>query len=109
MVDLCFGIFFIGIGIYFIYTALRLQRTKDIKLIKNGMINIDKIKDKEAYIKFNFKFYIMVGGVIVIEGLFNILSIYFTAIENISDIVNILLMIIIFVYFYKCIFKAPKF
>lgn len=109
MFNLCSGIFFLGIGVYFIYTALRLQRTKDINLIKNGMVNIDKIKDKDAYIKFNFRFYIIVGGVIVLEGLLKTLRIYFPIMKNISDIVNVFLMIIIFVYFYKFIFKAPKF
>lgn len=59
MFKLVFGIFFIVVGLYFIYLGLKLQRTKDLRLIKNKMVNIDKIKDKDGYIRFNFKLHIV--------------------------------------------------
>ena len=52
MVDFVLGIFLIVIGAFFIYLALKLQITRDIRLIKNNMVNIDKIKDKDKLIIF---------------------------------------------------------
>ena len=60
MFKIVFGIFFIVLGLYFIYLGLKLQRTKDLGLIKNKMVNIDKIKDKDGYIRFNFKLHIYI-------------------------------------------------
>lgn len=109
MVDFVLGIFLIVIGAFFIHSALKLQRTRDIRLIKNNMVNIEKIKDKDSYINFNFKINITVGFIVIIQGLICILSIYFSIIESISWITNIIAMLTIFVYVYKLIFKAPKF
>ena len=109
MVDFVLGIFLIVIGAFFIYLALKLQRTRDIRLIKNNMVNIDKIKDKDSYINFNFKINITAGFVVIIQGLVCILSMYFSIIESISWIINIIAVLTIFVYVYKLAFKAPKF
>lgn len=46
MVDFVLWIVLIVIGTFFIYSALKLQKTRDIRLIKNNRVNIDKIKDK---------------------------------------------------------------
>lgn len=109
MVDFVLGIFIIVIGAFFIHSALKLKRTRDIRLIKNNMVNIDKIKDKDSYINFNFKINITVGFIVIIQGLIYILSIYFSIIESISWITNIIAILSIFVYVYKLILKAPKF
>lgn len=108
MVKFVFGIFFIVLGGVFIYSALKLQRTQDIGLIKNMMVNIDKIKDKDSYLKFNFKINIIVGCMSIIQGLIT-LATYFSIIDNISWITNMILMLTMFIYIYLLIFKAPKF
>ncbi|MCR1824343.1 hypothetical protein [Terrisporobacter muris] len=109
MVDFVLGIFLIVIGAFFIYSGLKLQRTRDIRLIKNNMVNTDKIKDKDSYINFNFKINITAGFIVIIQGLVCILSMYFSIIESISWIINIIAVLTIFVYVYKLVFKAPKF
>ena len=109
MFKLVFGIFFIVLGLYFIYLGLKLQRTKDLGLIKNKMVNIDKIKDKDGYIRFNFKLHIVIGTIYTIQGILCILSRYFISVDNLYSFMNIFVIITIFIYTYKVIFKAPKF
>lgn len=109
MFKLVFGMFFIVVGVYFIYLALKLQRTKDLGLIKNKMIDIDKIKDKDGYIRFNFKLHMVIGIIYTIQGILCILSRYFISVDNLYSFMNIFVIITIFIYTYKVIFKAPKF
>ncbi|CEN75049.1 Uncharacterised protein [[Clostridium] sordellii] len=109
MFKIVFGIFFIVLGLYFIYLGLKLQRTKDLGLIKNKMINIDKIKDKDGYIRFNFKLHIVIGIIYTIQGMLCILSRYFISVDNLYSFMSIVVIITIFIYTYKITFKAPKF
>ncbi|MDU6114730.1 MAG: hypothetical protein E6649_09935 [Paeniclostridium sordellii] len=109
MFKLVFGIFLIVVGLYFIYLGLKLQRTKDLGLIKNKMVNIDKIKDKDGYIRFNLKLHIVIGIIYMIQGILCILSRYFVSVDNLYSSMSIVVIITIFVYTYKVIFKAPKF
>lgn len=108
MFKIIFGICFILIGLPIIFSALKIQKTKDISLIKNNMVDIDKIKDKDSYIKFNFKINITLGIVCIIQGIFTLLSIYFSIINSILLIMNIVVILIIFIYTYLLVFKAPK-
>lgn len=109
MVDLGIGVLFVVFGINYINLAFRLKRSKDINLIKNNMVKIENIKDKEGYLKFNFKINLAIGITELIYGITFILSKYFEPIKNISGVVSTVMMLSIFVYFYKLIFKAPKF
>ena len=109
MFKFVFGIFFIVLGVYFIYLALRLQTTRDIGLIKNNMVNIDKIKDKDGYIRFNFKLHMLVGIIYIIQGIISILARYFIFMDNVYSFMDIIVIITIFTYVYKITFKATKF
>lgn len=109
MFKFVFGIFFIVLGVYFIYLALRLQTTRDIGLIKNNMVNIDKIKDKDGYIRFNFKLHMLVGIIYIIQGIISILARYFIFMDNVYSFMDIIVIITIFTYVYKTTFKATKF
>lgn len=109
MFKFVFGIFFIVLGVYFIYLALRLQTTRDIGLIKNNMVNIDKIKDKDGYIRFNFKLHMLVGIIYIIQGIISILARYFIFMDNVYSFMDIIIIITIFTYVYKITFKATKF
>lgn len=109
MFKFVFGIFFIVLGVYFIYLALRLQTTRDIGLIKNNMVNIDKIKDKDGYIRFNFKLHMLVGIIYIIQGIISILARYFIFMDNVYSFMDIIIIITIFTYVYKTTFKATKF
>ena len=109
MFKFVFGIFFIVLGVYFIYLALRLQTTRDIGLIKNNMVNIDKIKDKDGYIRFNFKLHMLVGIIYIIQGIISILARYFIFMDNVYSFMDIIIIITILTYVYKITFKATKF
>lgn len=109
MFKFVFGIFFIVLGVYFMYLALRLQTTRDIGLIKNNMVNIDKIKDKDGYIRFNFKLHMLVGIIYIIQGIISILARYFIFMDNVYSFMDIIVIITIFTYVYKITFKATKF
>ena len=109
MFKFVFGIFFIVLGVYFIYLALRLQTTRDIGLIKNNMVNIDKIKDKDGYIRFNFKLHMLVGIIYIIQGIISILARYFIFMDNVYFFMDIIIIITILTYVYKITFKATKF
>lgn len=109
MFKFVFGIFFIVLGVYFIYLALRLQTTRDIGLIKNNMVNIDKIKDKDGYIRFNFKLHMLVGIIYIIQGIISILARYFIFMDNVYSFMDIIIIITIFTYVYKITFKTTKF
>lgn len=109
MFKFVFGIFFIVLGVYFIYLALRLQTTRDIGLIKNNMVNIDKIKDKDGYIRFNFKLHMLVGIIYIIQGIISILARYFIFMDNVYSFMDIIVIITIFTYVYKITFKTTKF
>lgn len=109
MFKFVFGIFFIVLGVYFIYLALRLQTTRDIGLIKNNMVNIDKIKDKDGYIRFNFKLHMLVGIIYIIQGIISILARYFIFMDNVYSFMDIIVIITIFTYVYKITFKITKF
>ena len=109
MFKFVFGIFFIVLGVYFIYLALRLQTTRDIGLIKNNMVNIHKIKDKDGYIRFNFKLHMLVGIIYIIQGIISILARYFIFMDNVYSFMDIIVIITIFTYVYKITFKATKF
>lgn len=109
MFKFVFGIFFIVLGVYFIYLALRLQTTRDIGLIKNNMVNIDQIKDKDGYIRFNFKLHMLVGIIYIIQGIISILARYFIFMDNVYSFMDIIVIITIFTYVYKTTFKATKF
>lgn len=109
MFKFVFGIFFIVLGVYFIYLALRLQTTRDIGLIKNNMVNIHKIKDKDGYIRFNFKLHMLVGIIYIIQGIISILARYFIFMDNVYSFMDIIIIITIFTYVYKITFKATKF
>ncbi len=109
MVNFVFGIFFIVLGGIFTNSALKLQRTQDIKLIKNKMVNMDKVKDKDSYIRFNFKINLIVSAMCIVQGLIRILATCFSVIDDLSWVTNIILMLTILVYSYKLIFKAPNF
>lgn len=109
MFKFVFGIFFIILGVYFIYLALRLQTTRDIGLIKNNMVNIDKIKDKDGYIRFNFKLHMLVGIIYIIQGIISILARYFIFMDNVYSFMDIIVIITIFTYVYKITFKTTKF
>lgn len=109
MFKFVFGIFFIVLGVYFIYLALRLQTTRDIGLIKNNMVNIYKIKDKDGYIRFNFKLHMLVGIIYIIQGIISILARYFIFMDNVYSFMDIIIIITIFTYVYKITFKATKF
>ncbi|MFR4766985.1 MAG: hypothetical protein ACLUAF_13720 [Paraclostridium sordellii] len=95
MFKLVFGIFFIVLGLYFIYLGLKLQRTKDLGLIKNKMVNIDKIKDKDGYIRFNFKLHMLVGIIYIIQGIISILARYFIFMDNVYSFMDIIIIITI--------------
>lgn len=109
MFDLGLGALFAVLGINDINLAFRLKRSKDINLIKNNLVKIENIKDKEGYLKFNFKINLAIGITEFIYGVNSILSKYFEAMENISEVVSIVIILSIFVYFYELMFKAPKF
>ena len=109
MFKFVFGIFFIVLGAYFIYLALRVQTTRDIGLIKNNMVNIDKIKDKDGYIRFNFKLHMLVGIIYIIQGIISILARYFIFMDNVYSFMDIIVIITIFTYVYKITFKSTKF
>lgn len=109
MFEFIFGIFFIVLGGVFIHLALKLQRTQDIGLVKNKMVNIDKIKDKEGYMKFNFKINIIMGVICISQGIIYILARYFTLLDDMSWVTDIIVMGTMFVYSYQLMCKAPKF
>lgn len=109
MVEFVLGIFFIMLGGIFIHSALKLKRTQDIGLIENKMVNIDKIKDKDSYVKFNFKINITLGGIFIIQGLIYIIATYCSIIDNISWFTDMILMLTMLICFYLLICKAPKF
>ena len=109
MFKIVFGIFLIVVGLYFIYLGLKLQITKDLGLIKNKMVNTDKIKDKDGYIRFNFKLHMVIGIIYTIQGILCILSRYFVSVDNLYSSMSTVVIITIFIYTYKVIVKAPKF
>ena len=108
MFKIILGICFILSGLPITFSALKIQKTKDISLIKNNIVDIDKIKDKYSYIKFSFNITITVGIVCIIQGMFTLLSIWFPIINSILFITNIIVILIIFIYTYLLVFKAPK-
>lgn len=107
MIDLIIGLMLIIFGMKFIYLAFKLKRTKDINLIKNNMVKIEKIKDKEGY--FNFKINLMLGIVELIYGVVIIINKYNKNFENIHSIMGTVMLVSMFIFFYYIIFKAPKF
>jgi len=109
MFEFIFGIFFIVLGGVFIHSALKLQRTQDINLVKNKMVNIDEIKDKDGYMKFNFKINIIVGVICISQGIIYILAKHFIPVDNLLWITDIITMLTMFMYSYQLICKAPKF
>ena len=109
MFDLIIGLMFIIFGMKFIYLAFKLKRTKDINLIKNNMVKIEKIKDKEGYFNFNFKINLMMGIVELIYGVVAIINKYNKNFENIHSIMGTVMLVSMFIFFYYIIFKAPKF
>lgn len=109
MYEFILGIIFIATGMFFINSSLKLKKTKDIKLIKNTMVDINKIKDKDSYVRFNFKINIIEGFICVIQGLICILSNYFSIVANIQWATDIGFGLILFIFLYQIMFKAPKF
>ncbi len=109
MFKLILGLLFIILGVMNINLAFKLKKSKDINLVKNNMVKAEKVKDKEGYLRFNIKANILVGTILVVDGIFYILAKYFVTIENISSILNTLTLISMFIYSYKLMFKAPKF
>lgn len=109
MFKLILGLLFIIVGAMNINLAFKLNKTKDINLVKNNMVKAEKVKDKEGYLRFNIKANILVGTILVVNGIFYILAKYFVSMENISSVINTLTLFSILIHSYKLMFKAPKF
>lgn len=62
------------------------------------MVDINKIKDKDSYIRFNFKINIIEGFICVIQGLICILSNYFSIVANIQWATDIVFGLILFFF-----------
>ncbi|MBO3443494.1 hypothetical protein [Clostridium sp. CCUG 7971] len=101
MTSLIIGMFFVTAGIICLRLAFKFKQNK---VVKN-----ERIKDKEGYLKFNFKINIMMGIVFIINGIFMILSQKFVYINGISAYVNLITIMCIFIYYYKLIGQTSKF
>lgn len=109
MFGLIIGVGFIILGISYINLAFKLKRTKDMKLVKNNMVKIEKIKDKEGYINFNFRISLTIGIIEVLYGIISLLAKYNKSFNDVALIMNIITIFTIFGYIYKIMVKAPKF
>ena len=109
MFRLILGIVFILLGIRFVYLAFLLKKSKDINLIKNNMVKVERIKDKEGYLKFNFKINMIFGITLCVNGIVSILSEFFVFFYDICSIINSIACLIIIICGCMNIYKAPKF
>ena len=109
MFRLILGIVFILLGIRFVYLAFLLKKSKDINLIKNNMVKVERIKDKEGYLKFNFKTNIILGITLCANGIVAILSECFVFFDDIYSIISSIMGLIIIIWICMSIYKAPKF
>ena len=108
MVNLIFSLLILVVGVWFLYSAYKTNKTKEVKLNIHKIINPSIIRNKEQYVKTYCKWSYILGVLATIEGIVGLTSSYVPSIGFAFDILNIILMVALFMYMFKIISMLCK-
>lgn len=94
------GILLISIGINFIIDGYKLNKYRDLSRCRNKNISIEKIKDKDGYIKLQYKWNYLSGIAQILMGLTFIIDNYFVQLEFLFYIIFFVYLIGMFIAIY---------
>lgn len=103
------NILLIILGVGFIISGYKLNRYRDLSIIPNKWISVEKIKDKDGYIKFNSKWCYLGGIFSILIGVTSTVDKYIMEIDTIVCILDLVYMIGIFIFMYQNVGSASKF
>lgn len=100
-------VFLIG-GAVTIYFGYKASKTKEVKSHINKIINPAMIKNKEQYIKTFCKWNYILGGIAILEGIVGLTSCYISKIGFAFDVLNLILIGVLFIYMFKIVSALCK-
>lgn len=103
------NILLIMIGIGFIISGYKLKKYRDLSIVPNKWISIEKIKDKDGYIKFHSKWCYLGGIFSILIGITSTVNKYITQIDTIICVLDLVYMIGIFIFMYQSLGSISKF
>lgn len=103
MVDLVFSLLFLVVGVFFIYSAYKSSKTKEIKININKIINPAMIKYKEQNLKVHCKWNYILGVIATTEGVVGLISFYIPSIGFGFSVLNIILVLALAIYMFKVV------
>lgn len=103
------NILLIMIGIVFIIRGYRLRKYKDLSKCTNKWVPMEKIKDKDGYIKFHSKWSYLFAMIMLLMGVAFIIDKYIMQIDIVVTILSLVYLIGMFTFIYQSSGSISKF
>ena len=96
-----FDIVIAGLGIYFVFSAIKMKRTKEIGTFILTEEEVQKCREKEALAAFFYWREGIMGGVFLLFGIVRLLDKFIFKIGGVLDIALMLILLLTALWFFK--------